>query len=380
MTYKSHLINFCYLPYLHMNFSTDTIVFSHAFSRLKTLSFFYFSTPLFVYLFYITSHYHLPSLRKKNRIRSKKDPNNTEKYFLFVTFADIITKNMNTSKKITVQSTEISVLIGKNDNDYISLTDMIKAKDGDFFISDWLRNRNTLEYIGTWEMMYNPNFNYGEFATIKEKAGLNNFKISVKELVMRTNAICLTAKTGRYGGTYAHKDIAFNFGMWISPTFQLYIVKEYQRLKEQESDPLSLEWNAKRILSKTNYTLHTDAIKNVIIPKMDINAIKHGIIYATEADMLNIILFGCKAKEWAQANPNLASKGINLRETASINQLVVLSNMESANSEMIKQGVSRKQRFEILHKMAKEQLKVLDTNNIEQRFRKILPDSTKKIE
>lgn len=379
MTYKSHLINFCYLPYLHMNFPTDTIVFSHAFSRLKTLSFFDFSTTLIVYLFYITSHYHLPSLRK-NRIRSKKDPNNTEKCFLFITFADIITKNMNTSKKITVQNTEISVLIGKNDNDYISLTDMIKAKDGDFFISDWLRNRNTLEYIGTWEMMYNPNFNYGEFATIKEKAGLNNFKVSVKELVMRTNAICLTAKTGRYGGTYAHKDIAFHFGMWISPTFQLYIVKEYQRLKEQESDPLSLEWNAKRILSKTNYTLHTDAIKNVIIPKMDINAIKHGIIYATEADMLNIILFGCKAKEWAQANPNLASKGINLRETASINQLVVLSNMESANSEMIKQGVSRKQRFEILHKMAKEQLKVLDTNNIEQKFRKILPDSTKKIE
>ena len=380
MTYKSHLINFCYLTYLHLNFSTDTIVFSHVFSRLKILSLFYFSTLLFVYLFYITSHHHLPSLRKKNRIRSKKDPNNTEKCFLFITFADIITKNMNTSKKITVQSTEISVLIGKNDNDYISLTDMIKAKDGDFFISDWLRNRNTLEYIGTWEMMYNPNFNYGEFATIKEKAGLNNFKVSVKELVMRTNAICLTAKTGRYGGTYAHKDIAFHFGMWISPTFQLYIVKEYQRLKEQESNPLSLEWNAKRILSKTNYTLHTDAIKNVIIPKMDIKDIKQGIIYATEADMLNIILFGCKAKEWAQANPNLASKGMNIRETASINQLVVLSNMESANSEMIKQGVSRKQRFEILHKMAKEQLKVLDTNNIEQKFRKILPDSTKKIE
>ena len=308
--------------------------------------------------------------------------NSTNCYFsiYLLGWETLVTKNMNTSKKITVQSTEISVLIGKNDNDYISLTDMIKAKDGDFFISDWLRNRNTLEYIGTWEMMYNPNFNYGEFATIKEKAGLNNFKVSVKELVMRTNAICLTAKTGRYGGTYAHKDIAFHFGMWISPTFQLYIVKEYQRLKEQESNPLSLEWNAKRILSKTNYTLHTDAIKNVIIPKMDIEAIKHGIIYATEADMLNIILFGCKAKEWAQANPNLASKGVNIRETASINQLVVLSNMESANSEMIKQEVPRKQRFEILHKMAKEQLKVLDMNNTEQRFRKILPDGTKKIE
>ena len=286
---------------------------------------------------------------------------------------------MSKSKKLNVQGNEITIIENKG-KEYISLTDMLKAKDGDFFISDWLRNRNTVEYLGIWESVYNPSFNYGEFAIIKSQAGLNSYKISVKEWVEKTNAIGLKATTGRYGGTYAHPDIAFEFGMWISPTFQLYIVKEYQRLKEQESNPLSLEWNAKRILSKTNYTLHTDAIKNVIIPKMDINAIKHGIIYATEADMLNIILFGCKAKEWAQANPNLASKGINLRETASINQLVVLSNMESANSEMIKQGVSRKQRFEILHKMAKEQLKVLDTNNIEQKFRKILPDSTKKIE
>lgn len=380
MTYKSHLINFCYLTYLHLNFSTDTIVFSHTFSRLKTLSFFYFSTPLFVYLFYITSHYHLPSLRKKNPIRSKKDPNNTEKCFLFVTFADIITKNMNTSKKITVQSTEISVLIGKNDNDYISLTDMVKANDEEDLIRNWMRNKNTLEYLGVWESLNNPNFKGVEFDTFMKEAGLNRFNMTPRKWIEATNAIGIVSKAGRNGGTYAHKDIAFNFGMWISPTFQLYIIKEYQRLKEQESDPLSLEWNAKRILSKTNYTLHTDAIKNVIIPKMDINAIKHGIIYATEADMLNIILFGCKAKEWAQANPNLASKGMNIRETASINQLVVLSNMESANSEMIKQGVSRKQRFEILHKMAKEQLKVLDTNNIEQKFRKILPDSTKKIE
>ena len=381
MTYKSHLINFCYLPYLHLNFSTDTIVFSHAFSRLKTLSFFDFSTTLIVYLFYITSHYHLPSLRK-NRIRSKKAPNNTEKCFLFITFADIITKNMNTSKKITVQSTEISVLIG-NESDYICLTDMAHFKDKertDYVIQNWLRTRSTIEYLGAWEQLYNPNFNPTEFDGFRNSAGLNSFTLTAKQWIQKTNAIGIMSKAGRYGGTYAHKDIAFNFGMWLSPAFQLYIVKEYQRLKEQESDPLSLEWNAKRILSKTNYTLHTDAIKNVIIPKMDINAIKHGIIYATEADMLNIILFGCKAKEWAQANPNLASKGINLRETASINQLVVLSNMESANSEMIKQGVSRKQRFEILHKMAKEQLKVLDTNNIEQKFRKILPDSTKKIE
>ena len=380
MTYKSHLINFCYLTYLHLNFPTGAITFLLDFTRLKTLSFFYFSTPLFVYLFYITSHHHLPSLRRNNRIRSKKDPNNTEECFLFVTFADIITKNMNTSKKITVQSTEISVLIGKNDNDYISLTDMVKANDEEDLIRNWMRNKNTLEYLGVWESLNNPNFKGVEFDTFMKEAGLNRFNMTPRKWIEATNAIGIVSKAGRNGGTYAHKDIAFNFGMWISPTFQLYIVKEYQRLKEQESDPLSLEWNAKRILSKTNYTLHTDAIKNVIIPKMDIEAIKHGIIYATEADMLNIILFGCKAKEWDQANPNLASKGINLRETASINQLVVLSNMESANSEMIKQGVSRKQRFEILHKMAKEQLKVLDTNNTEQRFRKILPDSTKKIE
>ncbi|QUB62475.1 KilA-N domain-containing protein [Prevotella melaninogenica] len=277
-------------------------------------------------------------------------------------------------------STEISVLIG-NESDYICLTDMAHFKDKertDYIIQNWLRTRSTIEYLGAWEQLYNPNFNPTEFDGFRNSAGLNSFTLTAKQWIQKTNAIGIMSKAGRYGGTYAHKDIAFNFGMWLSPVFQLYIVKEYQRLKEQESDPLSLEWNAKRILSKTNYTLHTDAIKNVIIPKMDIEAIKHGIIYATEADMLNIILFGCKAKEWVQANPNLASKGINLRETASINQLVVLSNMESANSEMIKQGVSRKQRFEILHKMAKEQLKVLDTNNIEQRFRKILPDSTKK--
>ena len=234
---------------------------------------------------------------------------------------------MNTSKKITVQSTEISVLIGKNDNDYISLTDMVKANDEEDLIRNWMRNKNTLEYLGVWESLNNPNFKGVEFDTFMKEAGLNRFNMTPRKWIEATNAIGIVSKAGRNGGTYAHKDIAFNFGMWISPTFQLYIVKEYQRLKEQESDPLSLEWNAKRILSKTNYTLHTDAIKNVIIPKMDINAIKHGIIYATEADMLNIILFGCKAKEWAQANPNLASKGINLRETASINQLVVLSNM-----------------------------------------------------
>lgn len=287
---------------------------------------------------------------------------------------------MSTSKKITVQNTEISVLIGKDDNDYISLTDMVRANEGEDHIRNWMRNKNTLEYLGVWESLNNPDFKGVEFDTFMKEAGLNRFNMTPRKWIDATNAIGIVSKAGRNGGTYAHRDIAFNFGMWISPTFQLYIVKEYQRLKEQESSPLSLEWNAKRILSKTNYALHTDAIKNVIIPKMNIQSIKQGIIYATEADMLNIILFGCKAKEWNEANPKLVSKGLNIRETASINQLVVLSNMESANSEMIKQGLPREQRFEVLHKMAKEQLKVLDTKNIEQRFRKFLPDNTKEIE
>ena len=165
--------------------------------------------------------------------------------------------------KLTVQDTVIN-LINVNGNDYICLTDMLRAKDGDFFITDWLRNRNTLEYIGIWENVYNPNFNYGEFAIIKSQAGLNSFKISVKEFVAKTNAISLQAKAGRYGGTYAHQDIAFEFAMWISPKFKIYIVKEFQRLKEEEQKQLG--WSAKRELSKINYRIHTDAIKQNLIP------------------------------------------------------------------------------------------------------------------
>lgn len=277
---------------------------------------------------------------------------------------------MSSIKKIIVDSTEISVMLQANENDYICLTDMLKAKDGDFFISDWLRNRNTLEYIGAWESMNNSNFNYGEFAIIKDKAGLNNFKISVKEWNERTGAIGIIAKTGRYGGTYAHKDIAFNFGMWISPVFQLYIVKEYQRLKEAENNPLIQQWDVKRILSKTNYQLHTDAIKENIIPRLSLSKAKEYIVYANEADMLNLALFGYTAKDWEESNPEL-SKKLNMRDTASINQLIVLSNMESYNSELIKNNIPRETRFSVLHKMAKEQLQALDKNNAEHRFRKL---------
>lgn len=213
------------------------------------------------------------------------------------------------NKKITVENISISITeIDKED--YICLTDMIKAKDGDFFISDWLRNINTLEYISAWETINNPDFNYGEYAIIRQTAGTNTFKISVKEWVRRTNAVGITAKTGRYGGTYANKDIAFNFGMWISPIFQLYIVKEYQRLKKTETDLYNLEWNVKRILSKANYHIHTDAVLKHIIPKSILPESKKGIEYAKEADLLNLALFGCTAKEWRDANLNHSKKQI----------------------------------------------------------------------
>lgn len=215
--------------------------------------------------------------------------------------------------KITVQNTEINV-IKVDGEDYICLTDMLRAKDGDFFITDWLRNRNTLEYIGIWEKVYNPNFNYGEFATIRNQSGLNSFKISVKEFVARTNAISVQAKAGRYGGTYAHKDIAFEFAMWISPEFKIYIVKEFQRLKTEEQHLLG--WSAKRELSKINYRIHTDAIKQNLIP-VEVTSQQASIIYANEADVLNVAMFGMTAKQWREANPKL--KG-NIRDYATINE------------------------------------------------------------
>ena len=260
--------------------------------------------------------------------------------------------------KITVQNTEITV-VNFREQDYICLTDMIKAKDGDFFITDWLRNRNTLEYIGIWEHLNNPSFNYGEFATIKTKSGLNNFKISVKELIERTDAICLVAKAGRYGGTYAHKDIAFEFAMWISPEFKLYLIKEFQRLKEEEQRQLG--WSAKRELAKINYRIHTDAIKQNLIPP-ELTAEQKSIVYADEADMLNVALFGMTAKQWRDANPGL--KG-NIRDYAAINQLICLSNMENLNSVFINERLPLRERLEKLNRIAIEQMKVLE--NISER-------------
>lgn len=273
------------------------------------------------------------------------------------------------NKTITVQGVDIS-LYTHNDEDYICITDMIKAKDGGFFITDWLRNRNTLEFLGVWEEMYNPNFNYGEFAIIKSKAGLNSFKISVKEWTDRTNAIGLISKSGRYGGTYAHKDIAFEFGTWISPVFKLYIIKEYQRLKEIENNQYGLEWNVKRVLSKANYTIHTDAIEKHIIPHIGF-AQKREWIYASEADMLNIIMFGCTAKQWREANMDRAMRGENVRDMASIDDLAILSTLESLNALLIKKGMSQKDRGKILNEVCKEQREALKGKDILKSIKKL---------
>lgn len=265
--------------------------------------------------------------------------------------------------KITVQNTEVSV-IKVDGEDYICLTDMLQAKDGDFFITDWLRNRNTLEYIGIWEKVYNPNFNYGEFAAIRNKSGLNSFKISVKEFVARTNAISLQAKAGRYGGTYAHKDIAFEFAMWISPEFKIYIVKEFQRLKTEEQHLLG--WSAKRELSKINYRIHTDAIKQNLIP-VEVTPKQASIIYANEADVLNVAMFGMTAKQWREANPDL--KG-NIRDYATINELICLSNMENINAVFIEQGISQGERLVKLNQIAIHQMRVLESGDNDRKLLK----------
>ena len=257
-------------------------------------------------------------------------------------------------RSIKVKGSEISIF-SHNQEDYISLTDMLKAKDGDFFISDWLRNRNTVEFLGIWESIYNPDFNYGEFAIIRNQAGLNSYKISVKEWVNKTHAIGLKATAGRYGGTYAHKDIAFEFGMWISPEFKIYLIKEFQRLKEEEYRTQSLEWNLQRTLAKVNYKIHTDAIKDKLIPPR-ISKTQSNFIYANEADLLNVALFGMTAGEWRQGNHGKAG---NLRDYAALEQLVVLSNLESINAVLIHQGLAQPERLRQLNDIAINQLKSL---------------------
>ncbi|MFA6404434.1 MAG: KilA-N domain-containing protein [Candidatus Paceibacterota bacterium] len=261
------------------------------------------------------------------------------------------------NKKIIVSGTKISV-VSKDGQDYLSLTEMLKAKDGDFFIADWLRNRNTVEFLGIWESINNPDFNYGEFATIKSQAGLNSFKISAKEWVQKTRAIGLKATAGRYGGTFAHKDIAFEFGMWISPQFKLYLIKEFQRLKDEEKIRIETGWDVKRLLAKVNYRIHTDAIKAHLIPPK-ISHISSTILYANEADILNVALFGLSAKEWRDKNKD---KQGNVRDYATVEQLVVLVNLESLNAQYIIEGVSQPLRLAKLNEIAISQMRSLINN------------------
>ena len=259
-------------------------------------------------------------------------------------------------KEMSVLDTKIGYFNVDNE-DYISLTDMLKSKDGEFFISDWLRNRNTIEFLGIWEELHNPTFNYGEFAIIKSQAGLNSYKISVKEWVEKTNSIGIVAKAGRYGGTYAHKDIAFEFGMWISPKFKLLLIKEFERLKSEEQKQLG--WSAKRELSKINYKIHTDAIKQNLIPK-ELTKKETSIVYAEEADVLNMALFGMTAKEWRDKNKD---KNGNIRDYASINELICLANLENINSIYINEKMPQSERLIKLNKVAISQMKILTETN-----------------
>ena len=255
--------------------------------------------------------------------------------------------------KISVKDTEVSV-IRVQDEDYISLTDMLKAKDGEFFFSNWLRNRNTVEFLGIWEKLNNPNFNCAEFDIIKSQAGLNSYRLSAKEWMQKTNAIGIVSKAGRYGGTYAHKDIAFEFALWISPEFKVYLIREFQRLKDLEQAKLG--WTAKRELTKINYRIHTDAIRTNLIPEK-VTDEQASVIYADEADMLNVAMFGMTARTWRELHPNL--KG-NIRDYASINELICLSNMESLNSVFISQGMPQHERLLKLNQIAIQQMRVLE--------------------
>ena len=256
--------------------------------------------------------------------------------------------------KIIVKDISISI-VTVNEKDYISLTDMVRPiENGLSLIEKWLRNKNTIEFLGIWEEMYNPNFNSPEFEGIKNEAGLNRFILSVKQWIEKTNAIGIIAKAGRYGGTYAHKDLAFEFASWVSPQFKLYLLREFQRLKEEEQKLLG--WSAKRELAKINYRIHTDAIKQNLIPQ-ELTPAQKSFVYADEADMLNVAMFGKTAREWREENPDL--KG-NIRDYATINQLICLSNMENLNAVFINEGLVQSERLVKLNKIAIQQMKVLE--------------------
>lgn len=262
--------------------------------------------------------------------------------------------------KITVQNTQINVFHRK-DQDYISLTDMASAKEGDSrsadVIKNWIRNRYTIEFLGTWEIIHNPNFKVVEFDHFRRNAGLPSFVLSASEWIERTDAIGIFVKKGRYGGTYAHKDIAFEFGSAISVTFKLYLIEEFQRLKTDELRQLG--WSAKRELSKINYRIHTDAIKHSLIPN-EVTQKQANVIYANEADVLNVAMFGITAKQWREANPDLNG---NIRDYATVNELICLSNMENLNAVFIEQGISQSERLIKLNQIAIHQMSILESGD-----------------
>ena len=265
------------------------------------------------------------------------------------------------NKTITVKGTEIIILTEKNKDEYISLTGIARYRDAersDYILQNWLRNRSTIEFVGLWEQFNNPNFNSIEFDGIKSQSGANSFSLTPKRWIEATNAIGIISKTGKYGGTFAHRDIAFEFATWISAEFKFYFIREFQRLKEDENDRLKLEWNLQRTLAKVNYHIHTDAIKENLIPK-ELSKERMNFIYASEADMLNVALFGMTAKEWRDANPTAEG---NIRDEATIEQLVVLSNMESINAVLIHQGLKQNERLSQLNKVAITQMKSLLAN------------------
>jgi hypothetical protein len=265
------------------------------------------------------------------------------------------------NKTIKVENFEI-VLYSQNNDDFISLTDMARYRDAErtnYIIQNWLRTRNAIDFCGLWEQINNPNFKRIEFDAFRNESGSNSFTLTPQKWIETTNAKGMVSKSGRYGGTFAHRDIAFEFASWISPQFKLYLITEFQRLKADENDRLKLNWNLQRTLAKVNYHIHTDAIKEKLIPP-SLSKDKINFVYADEADMLNMALFGTTAKQWRYANPKAAG---NIRDDASIEQLVVLSNMESINAVLINQGLQQPERLIQLNKIAITQMKSLIQNS-----------------
>lgn len=266
--------------------------------------------------------------------------------------------------KIKADGYEISVISVGDEDDYISLTDIARKRTVEnpgYVIQNWMRNRSTIEFLGLWETFNNPEFNCLEFEAIKNESGTNSFVLTPKRWIEVTSAVGIRTKAGRYAATYAHKDIAFEFASWVSPEFKLYIIKDYQRLKEDENSRLSLDWNLRRTLSKTNYRIHTDAIKEHLVPD-NVSSIQKSISYANEADVLNVALFGMTAKQWRDKNPNRPKKE-NIRDSATIQQLIILSNLESINAEFIKQGIPQAERLERLNQVAITQAKSLSKSS-----------------